>query len=168
MSRLSADTGPVSGSGNPVVVPTSGGRVSLGRLVGGGGEGLVHRIRLVGGVGGGSKSGVSHLDAVLVGFTGWGSGVDPGVGSPIAAANGQGLSVGSSEHGVETVTNDPPVEVDVVGVLVVVGVRSMRGYFREGGSVSPSLSLTRSMTPARSGSVVRSCSFRKESILSTC
>ena len=47
MSRLSADTGPVSGSGSPVVVPTSGGRVSLGRLVGGGGEGLVCRIRLV-------------------------------------------------------------------------------------------------------------------------
>ena len=122
----------------------------------------------MGGVGGGLKSGVSQVDAILVGFTGWSTGVDPGVGPPIAAASGQGLSVGSSEHGVETVTNDPPVEVDAVGVLVVGGVMSMWGYFRDGGPVSPSLSLTRSMTPARSGSVVRSCSFTKESILSTC
>ena len=154
MSKDKAETGPVGVNGRPVEVPTGGLGVDLlvGLFVGFTGEGVILDLR--GGVGSrlgvgftlicgeGSVSGVSHLEGILGLLTVGGLGVDPK-----AAANGHGLSVACTEQGVETVIN----EVTVDGVVGV----DRRGYFRAGGRVSsPSVSLTRSITSAKSGWVV--------------
>ena len=85
---------------------------------------------------------LEYLDGILGLLTVGGLGVDPK-----AAANGHGLSVAWNEQGVETVIN----EVTVDGVVGV----DRRGYFRAGGrGSSPLVSLTRSITSAKSGWVV--------------